>query len=94
MKKVIAAAAVAAAGACAAKWVRNYRRNAAIRREIPGDVVSGFGIMLADNDVFENISNSVCMAPCCYTPLSEDEIEEYGFRGGDSTTPFTFGQDT
>jgi hypothetical protein len=88
VKYGIAGAIAGAAGAYAWKWAKNYRAvlaekmiEAAIMDMVPEDVIPGSDIDLADVADFDAIVTFSCMDPCCYTPLSATEVEEYGFSG-------------
>lgn len=73
-----------AAGAYAWKWRKNYveqQIEAAILGQVPNDIIPDPDYELADVAEFDAIAEFTCMESCCYTPLSTQQIEEYGYSG-------------
>jgi hypothetical protein len=81
-------AAGLALGAAAAvygyRWRRNYvetQVEAAILGQVPNDIIPDPDFELADVAEFDAIAEYTCMESCCYTPLTTEQIEEYGYSG-------------
>ena len=53
------------------------------RDQIPGDVIEGGLGCVDDLYEFDDIATYTCMAPCCYVPLTQDEVEAYGLPVGE-----------
>lgn len=83
---VAGASLAAGAGAYAYRWRKRYKEiladrqiEAMIMDMVPEDVIGGSDVDLGEIAEFDSIAEYTCMDPCCYTPLTDEQADEYGY---------------